>query len=70
MKRRGFIFGLGATLAVIRTPGLIMPVRSVEMIQFEFTASPQYELFVADILAVQKRIEAALFADLFQAITA
>ena len=27
LSRRGFIFGAAATLAVIRTPGLIMPVK-------------------------------------------
>ena len=27
LSRRGFFFGLGTTLAVIRTPGLIMPIK-------------------------------------------
>lgn len=30
ISRRGFLFGIGATLAVIRTPGLIMPVKAFE----------------------------------------
>lgn len=29
LSRRGFFFGLGATLAVIRTPGLIMPIKEI-----------------------------------------
>lgn len=29
VDRRAFIFGLGATLSVIRTPGLLMPIRPV-----------------------------------------
>jgi hypothetical protein len=28
-SRRAFIFGLGASLAVIRTPGLLMPIKPV-----------------------------------------
>lgn len=28
-NRRAFILGLGATLAVIRTPGLLMPIKPV-----------------------------------------
>lgn len=31
ISRRGFLFGIGATLAVIRTPGLIMPVKAFEV---------------------------------------
>lgn len=27
LSRRSFFFGIGATLAVIRTPGLIMPIK-------------------------------------------
>jgi hypothetical protein len=30
LSRRGFLFGAGATLAVIRTPGLLMPVKAIE----------------------------------------
>lgn len=29
LSRRGFFFGLGATIAVIRTPGLIMPIKEI-----------------------------------------
>lgn len=31
LSRRGFLFGIGETLAVIRTPGLIMPVKAFEV---------------------------------------
>lgn len=31
LSRRGFIFGLGATLAVVRTPGLLMAIRPLGM---------------------------------------
>lgn len=29
LSRRGFIFGLGATLAVVRTPGFLMAIRPI-----------------------------------------
>lgn len=31
ISRRGFIFGAGATLAVIRTPSLLMPIKSLSV---------------------------------------
>lgn len=29
LSRRGFLFGVAATIAVIRTPGLIMPIKEI-----------------------------------------
>ena len=29
LSRRGFLFGAGATIAVVRTAGLLMPVKSI-----------------------------------------
>ena len=52
-SRRGFLVGLGAAVAapaVIRTPGLLMPVRSILIDQ------PPFETFAAYRAAVLQRI--------------
>lgn len=54
LSRRGFLFGIGATLAVIRTPGLIMPVKAFEVPLEEPLWLTQYKIRqLADLMSRQ-----------------
>lgn len=62
MNRRGFLFGLTAFAApaIIRTPGLLMPVRSLRA---NFLLDPQF--IMREMLAMVRRDEDALLQQLW-----
>ena len=71
MNRRGFLGGLLAAPAIIRTPGLLMPVRPLEAFEFSgfYTRIPVGQLTIsAELARITRRavlplLEAQAFAE-------
>lgn len=62
LSRRGFIFGAGATLAVIRTPGLLMPVKAIEPVSHKLYLDLEAGTYIGRWVHSVQSVDAAGFS--------